>query len=232
VIEPAASTPILVDIVYQKLMAAIIDCTLLPGQRIRQMDIANSLGVSRAPVSHAFQLLKYQGLVQDSGRKGLEVAAVDPDRVRDLYQVRAALDATAARLAATRCAEGHLPESGNEISQAFEAGMALSAETALSTRVAADIAFHQAIYRASGNASIAEILGPLWPHLQRAMVLVLGPSESRALAWREHRQILACILAGDPEGSFNAAYRHAAQAGLQTEARLRMAFLHSRPNSK
>ncbi len=222
--DPAASTPILVDVVYRRLMAAIIDCSLLPGQRIRQAEIAQTLGVSRAPVSHALQLLKYQGLLQDSGRRGLEVAPVDPDRVRDLYQVRAALDAVAARLTAARCAEGRLSAADIAlIDKAFESGMKLSAETPMSVRVQADIDFHHAIYLVSGNRSIAETLQPLWPHLQRAMVLVLQAHETRELAWREHRQIMACILAGDPEGSAHAAYRHAANAGTQTEERLRRA---------
>lgn len=220
--EPEGQAAPLVDMVYQRLMAAIIDCTLLPGQRIRQLAIASQLGVSRAPVSHALQLLKYQGLVQESGRKGLEVAPVDPNRVRDLYQVRAALDGIAARLAATRRAAGQLDESACElINASYEAGRSLDVETSMSRRVQADIDFHRAIYHASGNASIQETLAPLWPHLQRAMVLVLDARESRIQAWREHNQIMACIVAGDPEGSANAAYRHAAKAGVQTEARLR-----------
>ena len=55
--------------------------------------------MSRQPVSHALHLLKSQGLVRESGRKGFEVAPVDPTRLRQLYEVRGALDGLAARLA-------------------------------------------------------------------------------------------------------------------------------------
>ena len=221
-IEPVCSAPVLVDVVYQRLMAAIIDCTLLPGQRIVQADMAASLGVSRAPVSHALQLLKHQGLLQESGKKGLEVAPIDPDRVRDLYQVRAALDGLAARMAAERYGAGKINEA--EIAmlrEAFAAGSRLGEATAMSQRVQADIDFHRVIYRISGNALIVEALDPLWPHMQRAMVLVLEAGPLRKRAWREHRQIMESILDGEPDASAAAASAHATEAGIHTEGRLR-----------
>ncbi len=216
-IESLASTPILVDLVYQRLMAAIIDCTLMPGQRIRQAELAASLGVSRAPVSHA------QGLLQESGRKGLEVAPITPERVRDLYQVRASLDGLAARMAAERAAADKLakPEA-DMLRRAFTKGFQLGDDTPMSKRVEADINFHRAIYHICGNAAIAEALEPLWPHIQRAMVLVLEANMLRIQAWTEHRQIMENVLGGNPEASEAAACAHAANAGIHTESRLRL----------
>ena len=92
----------LIDRTYQQMLAAIADGTLLPGQRIRQAELADTLGVSRQPVSHALHLLKRQGLVEDYGRKGMRVVPLDPIRVMQLYQVREAVDGLAARLAAQR----------------------------------------------------------------------------------------------------------------------------------
>src|SRR5258708_16763966 len=94
--------PNLIDQVYARILEAIIDRSLPPGQRIRQNELAEKLGVSRQPVSHALHLLHRQGLVAESGRKGLEVTQLDPVRIRQLYQVRAAIDALAARLAGGR----------------------------------------------------------------------------------------------------------------------------------
>lgn len=203
-------------------MAAIIDCTLLPGQRILQAELAASLGVSRAPVSHALQVLKHQGLLRESGKKGLEVAPIDPARVRDLYQVRATLDALAARMAAERSAAGALAAAEADLLRtAFSEGVRLGAETAMSSRVQADIDFHRAIYRVSGNDAIADALEPLWPHIQRAMVLVLQANALRRQAWDQHRRIMEGILRGDAGGSAVAAYSHAAEAGMHTEERLR-----------
>src|SRR5260221_13288825 len=93
-------TPNLIDQVYARILEAITDRTLPPGHRIRQSELAERLGVSRQPVSHALHLLHRQGLVAESGRKGFEVTQLDPQRIRQLYEVRGAIDALAARLPA------------------------------------------------------------------------------------------------------------------------------------
>src|ERR1700734_2835303 len=99
---PLDPLPNLIDQVYERILAGITDRTLPPGHRIRQNELAEKLGVSRQPVSHALHLLHRQGLVAESGRKGFEVTRLDPQRIRQLYEVRGALDALAARLSAQR----------------------------------------------------------------------------------------------------------------------------------
>src|SRR6516165_11985559 len=98
-LEPA---PNLTDQVYARILEAITDRTLLPRQRITQNELAEKLGVSRQPVSHALHLLHRQGLLAESGRRGFEVTQLDPARIRQLYDVRGAIDALAAGLAAKR----------------------------------------------------------------------------------------------------------------------------------
>src|SRR3981081_3958435 len=99
---PLDPLPNLIDQVYTRILEAITDRTLPPGHRIRQNELAEKLGVSRQPISHALHLLHRQGLVAESGRKGFEVTQLDPRRIRELYEVRGAIDALAARLAAER----------------------------------------------------------------------------------------------------------------------------------
>src|SRR5205085_5785009 len=96
------ATPDLVDRVYRSLLDAISDGSLHPGQRITQEEIAHQLAVSRQPVLQALRLLKKDGFVQDAPGRGLLVAPLDPQAIRHIYQVRGALDALAARLAARR----------------------------------------------------------------------------------------------------------------------------------
>jgi DNA-binding GntR family transcriptional regulator len=89
-----------VDQVYRRLLDAISDGSLAPGQRITQEDIAHQLAVSRQPVLQALRLLKKDGFVQDAPGRGLLVAPLDAAWSQSVYQVRGALDALAARLAA------------------------------------------------------------------------------------------------------------------------------------
>lgn len=216
-VEPLAAQTILVDQVYRSLVAAIADRTLEPGRRILQAELAASLGVSRQPISHALQLLKQQRLVQDVGRKGLQVSPIDPARIRQLYEVRGALDALAARLAASRTLP---PAAVRALEAAVAAGVVLGPTATIARLVQADVAFHQIIYDLSDNPAIPETLAGQGPHLRRSMGAVLDADSYRRRAWSEHAEIARLILAGRPAEAGDAAQQHAVDAGRQTERRL------------
>ena len=220
-LEPLPGGTVLIDLVYERLVAAIADGRLAPGQRLRQDEVAALLGVSRQPVSHALQLVKRQGLAVEHGRKGLAVAPLVAEQVRDLYQVRAALDALAAGLAAERAQSGALDRAGAaEAERALEAGRGLAAEAPAGTLIRADVAFHTALYRLSGNAAIEATVAPQWPQFMRAMGAVLRMPDHRAIVWREHGQILDAARAGEVGAATQAAREHALRAGEQAAARL------------
>src|ERR1700730_17524360 len=127
---PLDPTPNLIDQVYARILDAITDSTLPPGHRIRQNELAEKRGVSRQPVSQALHLLQRQGLAAESGRKGFEVTQLDPQRIRQLYEVRGAIDALAARLAAGRI---KADVSGRaQLEAALHAGRAIDQKKALS----------------------------------------------------------------------------------------------------
>ena len=216
---PLDPLPNLIDQVYERILAGITDLTLPPGHRIRQNELAEKLGVSRQPVSHALHLLHRQGLVAESGRKGFEVTRLDPQRIRQLYEVRGAIDALAARLAAQRAkadAVGRL-----QLEAALHAGRAIDQRTPLAQLIALDVDFHRAIYRLADNPAIEEMIGPQWPHMRRSMATVLAELDYRANAWAEHENIAAKIFAGDVSSAESAALAHAIAAGRMTEERLK-----------
>ncbi len=214
-LEALATTPNLIERTYQQMLAASADGTLLPGQRIRQAELAETLGVSRQPVSHALHLLKRQGLVEDVGRKGLRVVPLDPMRVMQLYQVREAVDGLAARLAALGPRD---PGIVDGLRRLLEVGAAFDAGTPIPVLVRADNEFHRGL---SGNPAIEEMTGPLWPHLMRSMAMVLRAPDYAAKVWGvEHPAILRCVLDGDPVAAEAAARDHAAVAAALTAVEL------------
>lgn len=217
-LSPIAVTESLIDRTYQQLLEAIADGTLAPGQRIRQAELADSLGVSRQPVSHALHLLKRQSLVEDHGKKGLRVVPLDMVRVGELYQVRQAIDGLAARLAATRVTAGDADKAAlSSLLAQIDAGRAYRDTTPMPVLVRADTEFHKTLYRLSGNKAIEDMTAPLWPHLMRAMAGVLHRPDYAVTVWQqEHPAILRAILAGDAERAEAAAIRHAAGAARQT----------------
>src|ERR1700761_1195146 len=137
---PLEPLPNLIEQVYGRILEAIIDRSLPPGQRIRQNELAEKLGVSRQPVSHALHLLYRQGMVTESGRRGFEVTQLDPVRIRQLYEVRGAIDA---------CGRAVLEA-------ALQAGRTIEPNASLARLIALDVDFHRAIYRLSGNPAIEE----------------------------------------------------------------------------
>jgi DNA-binding GntR family transcriptional regulator len=220
-LQPLDPQPALIDRAYERLVAAIADGTLAPGQRIRQEELGRALGVSRQPISHALQLLKQQKLVEEHGRRGLIVSEIDAARVRELYQVRSALDALAARLAADRAARRAIAAPQQQAAEhALAAGLALPLDAPVLAFIQADVAFHTALYRLSGNRAIEDTVAAQWPHLKRSMAAVLDDPEQRPLVWAEHRQILRRVLAGDPAGAERSARGHTDRAGAETARRL------------
>jgi DNA-binding GntR family transcriptional regulator len=183
------TSPDLVDQVYRSLLDAISDGSMAPGARIGQEDIARQLAVSRQPVLQALRLLKKDGFVLDAPGRGVLVAPLDADWLMQIYQVRCALDALAARLAAGK----------REVidPRLIAQGRAATKSGKVKPMISADIAFHAAIYAASGNAMIAQSAQMHWQHIRRAMGAVLQVSKVRNAVWDEHEAIAHAIAQGD-----------------------------------
>jgi DNA-binding GntR family transcriptional regulator len=210
--------PDLVDQVYQTLLDAISDGSLPPGARITQEEIAEQMDVSRSPVLQALRLLKKDGLVQDAPGRGILVAELDPEWIGNLYQVRGALDTLAARLAAERKAV---------IAPAIiTAGRKVARGKDVKAMIEADIAFHTAIYRASGNPLIFETTQMHWVHLRRVMGAVLQSAGQREAIWDEHEQMARAIAAGDVARAVEMSEQHATEARQNLVARLTEVLNH------
>jgi DNA-binding GntR family transcriptional regulator len=215
--------PALIDQVHDRLLTAIVDGTLAPGSRLTQESAADMLGVSRQPVSHALQMLKRRGLLIEHGRKGLAVSNIEASRVRQLYQVRAALDVLAAELSAQRVKRGAVNKRERaEVMRHLQHGLDLGADPSMAELIDADVNFHSSIYRLSGNDAISETVAEQWPHFRRSMGLVLSGGARRRTVWAEHETIFQAIFDGDAARAGMLARGHADKAGDETARRLEM----------
>lgn len=206
------AAPDLVDRVYRSLLDAICDGSLAPGQRITQEETAAQLSVSRQPVLQALGLLKKEGFVLDAPGRGVWVAPLDANAMLQVYQVRGALDALAARLAAQRrvrlaprlIAQGRKAAEGKNVKAMIDA----------------DLAFHSAIYAAADNPLIAQAAQPHWRHLRRVMGAVLQSVPQRGALWDEHQAIADAIAVGDAERAARLIDGHSEQASTNLAAQL------------
>ncbi len=220
--EPLGGRPILIEQAYRALLEAIADGRLKAGERLAQESLAELLQVSRQPISHALALLKQDGFVVEQGKRGVVVAPLEPAYVKALYEVRAALDGTAARLAAEQVKAGH-PEAKARIvaiNEIVQAGRRAVAQGDRAAMIQADLSFHQGVNALSGNQVILETAERQWAHVRRAMGAVLENREVYLVVWQEHGAILDAIAAGDPLAAERAARLHAERAGRQTFERL------------
>ncbi|MFO1246161.1 MAG: GntR family transcriptional regulator [Ramlibacter sp.] len=206
------TAPDLVDQVYRSLLDAISEGSLKPGERITQEDIAEKLAVSRQPVLQALRLLKKDGFVLDAPGRGVLVAPLDAAWMVKVYQVRGALDALAARLAAAQRfrLDPRLIEQGRKAARGRN----------VKAMIDADMAFHSAIYAASANPLIEQSALQHWRHLRRVMGAVLQQSRQREAVWDEHEAIADAIAAGDADRAALFIEQHSQRAGDNLAAQL------------
>ena len=212
------TAPDLVEQIYARLLDAISEGTLAPGERLTQDDLAQRFAVSRQPVLQALRLLKKDGFVEDAPGRGVQVTQLDVNWIAQVYQVRGSLDALAVRLAAERGAkiDPEVMRQGREVHQTRD----------VQAMIQADLAFHRAIYQASGNPLIAQSIELHWHHLKRVMGAVLQSSQQRQTVWDEHEAIAEAIAAGDADEAVRLVQEHAHEASVQLTARLSEQIQH------
>jgi DNA-binding GntR family transcriptional regulator len=212
-----ATSPTLVQQVYSAIFSEIAEGKLAPGARIIQEQIAQLLGVSRQPVQQALLLLRNQGVLQDAPGRGLIVAPMDLDYVRNMYDIRAIMEGLACAKAAERNAE-LAKKAGPAL---IEAGRKAVRSGSVSQMIAADMKFHEFIYQLSENPLIAPAMESNWVQTQRVMGEVLMRDERPRNIWDQHAEILDAIMAGNSEKAEKLARSHITNAADFMIARLR-----------
>ncbi|HWQ37837.1 MAG TPA: GntR family transcriptional regulator [Burkholderiales bacterium] len=208
--------PTLVDQVYEAILSEISAGKFAHDSRLIQEELAESLGVSRQPIQQALLLLKSHGILRDAPGRGLMVAPLEAEFVRNLYEVRGVLDGLASSKAAERAAVTARKEGPAFIKRGREA----VASRSIPKMIAADMDFHFFLYGLSRNPLIAEASSPYWSYLRRVMGEVLLYDETPAEIWDQHEAILDAVIAADPQKAGQLAREHIAQASDTITERL------------
>lgn len=192
------------EIVFETLREAILSAKLEPGERLMEIQLAEEMGVSRTPVREAIRKLELEGFVVMIPRKGAYVAGISQKDVTDVFEVRAALEALAAGLAAERATD-------EEIEKLDRSLLAYSEQTIkqdINGIVESDTDFHDLLYKCSRNGRLQTIITHLREIIQRVRTVSLSqPGRSRD-AVEEHRQIVDAIAERNVELAQNLAREH------------------------
>jgi DNA-binding GntR family transcriptional regulator len=187
------------------LAARIIAGEIAPGSKLRQDHIAEEFGASHVPVREAFRRLEAQGLVISEPRKGVRVAGFTLDEVREVAEMRAALEALALRHAAP-----HLTRA--IINQAEEANRAADQARDVPAWEQANRAFHRIILTPCNMPRLLKAIDDL--HTASARFLFSGwRAEWEAPTDRDHRAILDALRTGQIEMAAAILARHVQTVG-------------------
>lgn len=184
----------IVDAIVTRTREEIFSGQLIRGQRLIEADLTRRLGVGRSSVREALRRLSAEGLVQITPNRGAEVRRFSRKEMADRYQVRGQIEPLAAELAA------RFIDDGDNRAVFLAATRILPSEEALGPikgHRLANIRFHRAIARLSGNNQLAGVIEQMW--------LPASNVEARdalgLTAWRdsqqEHGTIVDAILRRD-----------------------------------
>src|SRR3954447_18753393 len=180
------------DRAYGALQDAIIDGTLAPGERLRDQELCEWLGLSRTPVRDALSRLEQDGLVETEPQRFTRVAPLDRRAARDAFPIVAAIHALAAELGVPRLTGADLEGMGAANERFAAALKAAEVDAAL----AADDAFHAVLLTASANRELIPTLDRLMPRLRRLERLRFGSLAGRASV-RQHDAIVTAAAGHD-----------------------------------
>ena len=181
------------DLVVDVIREAILSGELEPGARLLQDDLAERLQVSSTPVREALRQLESEGILQSSPNRGVRVAEVDFGAVREIYLIRAELEALATRLAVPRLRAADL-----ELLRALhvEIETNIQAQTLKALR-RLNFELHSVIYEAAGMPELLKLIRGLWTKFPWDTLHVLPDRAQRSA--QEHAGLIEALAAGEAE---------------------------------
>lgn len=205
------------EVVLDAVRRALLTGELRPGQRVKESQLAETLGVSRPTVRESIYQLVHEGALEQVPYKGITVAQLSPQDILDVAEVRVSLETMAAQHLATD-AEGE--------------GMA-RLRTALQTHldaieaddpVAADLthlALHRTLWEGSGNQMLMRVWPLVESRVRMAMTIDQATLRDPERDAELHRRLVAVIEAGDPDEIAAEVRRHIADSAAAVAGRLR-----------
>ena len=192
------------DVVFNTLRQAILRGELKPGERLMEIQLANTLGVSRTPIREAIRKLELEGLVLMIPRKGAEVAEITEKSLRDVLEVRRALEELAVELVCEKITDEQIQDLKGA-AEDFKASL----KDGDITRIAeADVKFHDVIYMATDNQKLIQLLNNLREQMYRYRVEYLKRSDFHQQLIDEHEEIIETIENGQKERAVQVVCQH------------------------
>jgi DNA-binding GntR family transcriptional regulator len=186
------------DTVYSRVKQDIFDFRILPGDRLTETELAETLKVSRTPIRQALHRLEQEGYLKLAFRNGWNVLPFDFDRFEQLYDLRIILELAAVQQICTA-------EAATDLTALSAVWLVPASERLSDARIVSenDEAFHQGLVIAAGNAEMARVHRDITEKIRIIRRLDFTKGERVSATYDEHAQLLRLL-----------AHRKAAQAAI------------------
>lgn len=205
-LDPVASLDLqrtsTVDQVVEALRHAILDGRLAPGVALREISLADGLGVSRGTVREALRVLTAESLVTHQAHRGATVAQLDQADAADAYLARLPIECAAAE---------HVARTGDGLDalRAAVDEMAVAAEAGdVADLVEAHASFHVALVATLGSRRLRRFFSSVQSELRLSLATVERMTGAMAETLADHRELLDQLVGGDPEACRAAVIDH------------------------
>ena len=181
--------------VAERLRVLIDSGELAPGTRLNEIELCNTMGVSRTPLREAIRSLATEGLIELQPNRGAIVSIVSQEDVTEILPIMASLEGLGGRLAAMHMDQSKIAQvrkihdqmishyKNNEVAEYFETNRLI----------------HELITEGSGNQTLVDTINSLSAKVRRARFTAQMTKESWAKAVSEHEEMIAALEAQDPD---------------------------------
>lgn len=186
------------DAAYAEVRRRILAGELAPGSVLDQYLLSDQMGMSITPLREALRRLRGEGLIDIDVHKNTRVAPLSSTEARELFEIRMALDPAAAELAASRRTDSDIKILRNAAKHLVPVTRTWGEKGLL-----AHSAFHRAIYVASHNDNMINMLDALWDksdRYRRLGLMLPSGAENRERDFIEHRKMMEMIIDKDAQG--------------------------------
>lgn len=185
------------DVVFNTLREAILNGEIEPGERLMEIKLAETLGVSRTPIREAIRMLQIEGLVNMTPRKGTVVADISKEDLKNVLEVRRVLEELAVTLACQNMTDNDVEELKQNLNE-FENAI----EKEIPSDIAKiDVAFHDIIYKATKNDRLIQILYNLREQMFRYRLEYIKDFDTRQTVIKDHEKLIHAIENKDIESA-------------------------------
>ncbi|MGL3608130.1 GntR family transcriptional regulator [Rhizobium sp. G187] len=196
------------EIALDRLRRAIISGLFEPGQRLVERNLCEQMGVSRSVIREVIRHLESEGLVENVAKQGPTVARISWEDARQIYEIRLALEATAAADCARRADAAIKAKLATALDELDQTSKNQSPPAILD----ATLEFYKVMFEAGGHVIAWEIVNRLNGRISRLRVMTLSTRNRTVSGPARMREIFNAITDNDPEAAERACRSHIEEA--------------------